>query len=45
MKILFGILFMIVMFMACETDVINDETGIEDQEIFGKDGDEEIQPG
>lgn len=43
-KTLFAILFLTTMFIACEADTVNDEVSIEDQEILGEDGDEEVNP-
>lgn len=34
-KTLFAILFLSSMFIACETDSVNEEVGIEDVETFG----------
>ncbi len=44
-KTLFAILFLTTMFLACETESVNEEIGFEeDIEIIGEDGDEDIKP-
>ncbi len=40
-----AILFLSASFMACEADPVSDEVGIEDQEILGEDGHEDVLPG
>ncbi|WP_164914234.1 hypothetical protein [Aquimarina sediminis] len=41
-KTLFTILFLTTMFIACEADTINDEVGIEIDDQFGEEIDEEV---
>ncbi len=44
-KILFVTLFLSTFFIACETDSVNDEVGIEDNlEVVGEDEADEVQP-
>ncbi|WP_167571858.1 hypothetical protein [Aquimarina algiphila] len=41
-KTLFAILFLTTLFMACETDSINDEVGIEEFDEFGTEDDDGV---
>ncbi|WP_160114538.1 hypothetical protein [Aquimarina sp. AU474] len=44
-KTLFAILFLSTMFLACETNSVNEEIGIEDiDNVYGEDADEDIPP-
>ncbi len=43
-KTLFAILFLTTMFMACEADTVNDEVGIEINDNFSDEADEEHIP-
>jgi hypothetical protein len=43
-KTLFAILFLSTMFIACDTDTVNDEVGIEVDDQIGSEDDEEQIP-
>ncbi|MCK8523539.1 hypothetical protein M0D21_18290 [Aquimarina sp. D1M17] len=43
-KTFFAILFFGALFIGCETDTVDEEIGLENIEVIGEDGDEEVNP-